>query len=321
MGELMANRSVPCLAALFLVTSACRGNDGPRGQVFVDDTKDSGADQAGDAGTDGEVAESTDEDGMDASTADAASHDAGPLNDGSTPKDAAPREDASSVDPDAGDAEAPTDSDASCSDGGSALIDLVLVIDTSGSMAPLACQVYPALAAFEDRLTSDFNLIAVYSMTDANAFVVSAAAQALCGSMDPLADATVTSSPRYLHVNQMVGSTDGFLVLLNSFDTYAPHLRANARTHFLAVSDDDIVGMTAATFKEQMETKLGHGFRYHALAGTPCPAPGQPAPANQHLALADLTGGEKYPFCENAIAADLTEVETVLNASAEADCL
>ncbi len=164
------------------------------------------------------------------------------------------------------------------------------------------------LEAWEDRLPSYVHVVAVYSVTNSGALL----AQLTCGRKDPIATA-FTGSERYFHVDAMVDSHDAFQVLLASFEQYESHLRAGAQTHFLTIRDGDIVGMTAATFKEQMEGKLGHGFTYHALAGDDeCPATGQPPAPNAHFALADLTGGRKYLLCEGAFVDDLADLEGVL---------
>jgi hypothetical protein len=296
----MLERSL-LLAGFLIVAPGCNGEDHKGTEVTNFPDRDAAADESANA----DAATETDPDTMDASAS-----DAGP-NDAST-NDASPA-DASSSDSDAGDARTPTEEDPSfCTDAGHARVDLVLAIDTSPSLSSSVCSLFPAIADFEDSLGTDVNVVAVYSLSGVNNSLAIVSA-ALCGEADLLAQAMITSSPRYLHVDAMINSNDGFQALLSSFDSYKDHLRANARTHFFAVTDDDIEGMTAATFKQQMELKLGHAFAYHALAGgMSCPAAGQPGLASQHFDLADLTGGEKYRYCEAKFAEHLTDLGEVL---------
>ncbi|MFT3926694.1 MAG: VWA domain-containing protein [Myxococcales bacterium] len=193
-------------------------------------------------------------------------------------------------------------------------VDVVLALDTSGSMATQACQFTKGSADFEDSLPTNVHVTALYSLTTSSA--LGPLIPLLCGTSDPMADAALAKdTQRYLHVDTLVDSNDFFQVALTHYDDFKAHLRPGAPTHFVVVTDDNIKGMTAASFKQQMEAKLGHAFTYHALAsGNSCGT----APSTEHYALADLTGGQKVVTCEAGFSygAGFEPVRAAIEASA-----
>lgn len=189
-------------------------------------------------------------------------------------------------------------------------VDIVWVIDASCSMD-------------DEKLAVQMNLNNFASVIEAAGIdhhVV------IITDTDLAAGTTLGSNPQhYRFIQHDVGSHDLYDVLVGRFNDslfgpgYGSFLRANAPTHFVAVTDDESAPMTAAQFRTSMEGLLGHGFIQHAVAsesinGQPCSGglcfgiPGIPCipigggAANvgaQYYALADQTGGQKISICES----------------------
>ncbi|MET0341788.1 MAG: hypothetical protein ABW252_12360 [Polyangiales bacterium] len=180
-------------------------------------------------------------------------------------------------------------------------IDVVWIIDTSGSMRDEAAQVQANIAGF----MRDFE----QSSADTRAVMIT--------ENDPALGSALAADPRYRFVRSKVGSRELYEVALETFGSYRDFLRPGALTHFVMVTDDN--DRTAAeTFRTQMEQQLGHAFIQHAIAsedvnGRPCRSEactgllclgGAAAVGATYNTLADLTEGEKISICST----DWTEV-------------
>ncbi len=103
-------------------------------------------------------------------------------------------------------------------------VDIIWVVDSSGSMDDEAAAVQDALndfSAFIDAQSIDYRVILV---GDAGAMAVP----------PPLG-----GSPEFLHVDQDVGSTNALQVLHDSFAQYQSFLRDDAVLHIVVVTDDE----------------------------------------------------------------------------------
>ncbi len=197
-------------------------------------------------------------------------------------------------------------------------VDIVLALDSSGSMAGGICDTAAQLTNLANSVGASTRVAAVYDMDPLGpAFWTSVNAEVRCGAADPLAATELAKdTARYKHVKAYVDSNDAFQVLLNTFDQYKGFLRAGAPTHFIVVTDDNIKGMTADQFKTQMEQKLGHGFIYHSVAEGAGGCSGNSA---EHLKLSDLTAGKKVGICSDFGTA-FKDLEEALQASAPLPC-
>jgi hypothetical protein len=196
-------------------------------------------------------------------------------------------------------------------------VDIVVALDTSGSMAPQVCNVSANLTKFADNVGATTRVAAVYEM----GLALGGLTTLLCGVFDPLATTQLSMDPaRYLHVAREVDSNDALSALIEQFPTYGKFLRPGSPTHFLVVSDDESRPMQAAPFKMQMEQLLGHPFYFHAIV-----ADGQnlcigAAVGTQYLMLADMTMGQKLSLCEQDWSVLFKKLEEAVAASAPLPC-
>lgn len=170
-----------------------------------------------------------------------------------------------------------------------AAVDVVWVVDDSGSMLDEQARIRENIARFFDSL--------VQAGLDARVVVV---------TESDLAQGTVLEGDaNYRFVESDVGSHDSLEVLLETLPEYQSMLRPEARTHFVAVTDDES-RLPGADFEAQMSTALGHTFVFHAVAsesvnGRACRCSpgvcGAAAPGDEYYALAARTGGEQVSIC------------------------
>ncbi len=183
-------------------------------------------------------------------------------------------------------------------------VDVIMVLDTSGSMLHATAQVVNNLSTF----IQDFE----GSKADLRVVMIT-------GS-DPAANTPVASDKnRYLFIKSGVDSSALFTVALAQFPKYKDFLRPNAATQFVMITDDEDA-IDPGVFRTQMEQLLGHGFTQHAIAsedfmGTACyseaigcpilpgvpPIPavcGAAAIGKRYYKLANDTGGKTMSICK-----------------------
>jgi hypothetical protein len=193
--------------------------------------------------------------------------------------------------------------------------DVIILLDTSGSMLHATTQVASNMASFVQNFEGIYN----------TRFIVITA-------LDPAAGSDVAlDSDRYRFIPAMVDSKQLFSTALARFPQYQDFLRSDASTQFVMITDDDDF-MAPADFSEQMEQQLGHTFVQHAIAsedvnGFPCTSEAQkwdplciaPIPAicaamaigKAYYELADETGGIKQSICKD----DWSDVFELLRAA------
>src|SRR5690348_7784614 len=114
-------------------------------------------------------------------------------------------------------------------------VDIVLALDTSGSMTSHICNVSKNLSSFADAVGKGSHVIANYQIGIDLFFQFAA----LCQKDDPLAGTTLAMDPsRYLRVNSKVDSHNALQKLLDNYDMYKAFLRPGSPTHFIIVTDD-----------------------------------------------------------------------------------
>lgn len=186
---------------------------------------------------------------------------------------------------------------------GVAPIDVIWVIDNSGSMRGEADQVQRNMERFAMAfapLALDFRIVVMSSA----GFV----------SVPPPLG---TDPERFLYVAQDTQSNHALVNLDTYFSSYSGFLRPHATTHFVAVTDDESELMSASAFRAAMEAKLGHAFTFHSIASPPgsmhcipspsfclmngegCVGPEDDAAANgdEYWALSMMTGGRTFSIC------------------------
>jgi hypothetical protein len=128
-------------------------------------------------------------------------------------------------------------------------VDIIWVVDTSGSMDDEATEVQNALNSFSSFIAAsaiDYRVVLIANAADMNV-------------PPPLG-----GSAEFLHVNQTVGSSDALQVVYNSFDQYKDFLRPNAATHFVVVTDDES-DWSHGNFDTQIASLAASSFSNYVL--------------------------------------------------------
>lgn len=180
---------------------------------------------------------------------------------------------------------------------GKGAVDVVFLVDTSGSMLHAITQVAQNLSSF----------VQSFDDTNADTRVV------MITGNDPAAGG---AGDNYRFIKSEVDSQVLFETALARFPEYQDFLRSDAATQFVMVTDDEDK-LAPEEFKQQMEALLGRSFTQHAIAsedvnGFPCisealasicPAPipavcGAMNIGKAYYSLADQTQGEKMSICK-----------------------
>lgn len=176
-------------------------------------------------------------------------------------------------------------------------VDIVWVVDNSGSMREEASLV-------QEQLNSFVMTIAAAGL---DVHVVLITAPGFVTVPPPLG----TDPTQFLRVEEDVQSNAGLQKLLSTFDRYRDFLRRTATMHFIAVTDDES-DLSASEFQSQMSALLGRTFRFHSIVSPPgsshpfgpitmdgCSGPRGEAADNgdQYWMLSALTGGRQLSIC------------------------
>jgi hypothetical protein len=183
-------------------------------------------------------------------------------------------------------------------------VDIVWVVDNSGSMSEEADQI--------QRRLNDFVLAIETSGID-DYHVVMLTMAGFVAVPDPLG----SDASRYRFVDTNVQSTDSFERLLEQLPSFSDFLRPSASLHVVFVTDDESA-MPFETFDARFRTAIGgRNYFAHAIVSPPgsthrevfltlpgCTGPGGAAADNgdEYWSLATITGGLHLSIC----AADWT---------------
>lgn len=193
---------------------------------------------------------------------------------------------------------------------GVAPVDIVWVIDDSGSMGEEGMLVQTNMNRFADRMLAS-------GITDYH--VVLLTLRSFVTIPPPLG----TDPEHFLHLDVDVQSNDGFEQAINWLmpgtpTGYGHFLRPGAALHYVFVTDDES-DMQSTAFRSTVRSALGRDFFGHAIAspvtgpplcpfpGFPCiPAPGcmgmygdAPAGGQEYIDLVTDTGGVFASICED----------------------
>ncbi|MFT3927860.1 MAG: hypothetical protein QM778_35360 [Myxococcales bacterium] len=183
-------------------------------------------------------------------------------------------------------------------------VDVIMLLDTSGSMLHATTQVVQNLSKFIQDFEgskADLHVVMITGSDPANGTPVAG------------------DKSRYRFLKSTVDSKQLFTVALNQFPNYKDFMRPNAATQFVMITDDEDA-IDPAMFRSQMEKLLGHKFTQHAIAsedfmGTACyseaigcpvipgvpPIPavcGAAAIGKRYYSLAMMTGGKTMSICK-----------------------
>ncbi|MEM7607410.1 MAG: hypothetical protein AAF411_18820 [Myxococcota bacterium] len=202
--------------------------------------------------------------------------------------------------PDIGRADSPLECSGTTATAESAFapVDIVWVIDNSGSMreeADLVQRNINNFAAAVEGVGLDLHVVVITS----GAFI----------TVPPPLGA---DPERFLRVPQDVQSSNSLERLLGTLPMYEDFLRRRAALHFDVVTDDESA-MPAEGFLSTMQGNLGRSFRFHSIASPPgsthsfgpfgmmdgCEGPNGEAADNGEIywRLSELTGGLRLSIC------------------------
>jgi hypothetical protein len=223
-------------------------------------------------------------------------------------------------------------------------VDIVWVVDASGSMLDEQIKIGKNLAAFADAITNASIDVRIVMMT------TSAAIPVICPvvSPDPLAGTALASDPRYQFLEMRVDSTNPLDIAVDNFAAYSSFLRPGAKTHFVFVTDDESSYRGLATpderataFSNDMRGLLGQDFTLHTVSSAgpaPCSDPncmpdvntgicvfvmlgcGAARPGDTYYALAGMTSGLSASICESDWSVIFQPLTEAIIASAPLPC-
>lgn len=202
-------------------------------------------------------------------------------------------------------------------------VDLVWVVDASGSMLDEQMKIGANLTQFADDISKASLDVHIVMMT------TSASIPVICPVVppDPLAGTPLASDPRYEFIETLVDSNNLLDVAVNGYGMYSSFLRPDAALQFVFVTDDESHYQGQATpearadaFKADMEKLAGKPFTLHTISSegpTACRDPncmpdantgicvfvmlqcGASAPGDTYYTLAHQTGGLTASICES----------------------
>jgi len=109
--------------------------------------------------------------------------------------------------------------------------DIIVVIDTSGSMS--------AEAAFVQAQMNSFSIQIAAANVDAHIILLSNSEVCIGAPLGSGACPDDSNPPNYVHIDQTVGSSNALELAIARYPDYAAHLRQTAVTHLVVISDDD----------------------------------------------------------------------------------
>ncbi|MEM9195774.1 MAG: vWA domain-containing protein [Myxococcota bacterium] len=178
---------------------------------------------------------------------------------------------------------------------GFAPVDVIWVVDSSGSMSNEAERVQENLNRFSEAM----GMVGI----DYRVVVITTSSYVSVGP--PL-----STSGRYRLIDRPVSSNEPLIALLDEFPNYSDFLRRAAITHIVGVTDDES-DLPAAQFRTMMLDNLERNFTFHAIASERVPGnfpdgacnnggfppDGAAEPGDEYYDLAGMTGGLTFSIC------------------------
>ena len=174
--------------------------------------------------------------------------------------------------------------------------DIVFVIDNSGSMQVESAAVQANLNGFSTQIIQSgidvrIVLLSSYPGSGYGMCIDPPLGSGGCPGMD-------TNPPAFLHVNQLINSTDGLSRVLSTHDAWSSMMRPDASKHIIMVTDDNS-SLPAASFDSQF-TALDPSYAEYKLHGIVsmqnCPQAARVG--SVYIELGQLTGGLLTDLCD-----------------------
>ncbi|MBX3197182.1 MAG: VWA domain-containing protein [Labilithrix sp.] len=199
-------------------------------------------------------------------------------------------------------------------------VDVIVVIDTSGSMMEETNQVKQNLNSFAQSIGNtglDYNVIMIASKPKKIPFAPPGFTPPGICVTPPLAGADCADGPKFHHLDTSVGSFDSLQIILDKYAQYEKWLRPTAYKVFIEVTDDNS-SLPYDSFDPQLLAKssaqfgdaAGRRYIFNSICGykrgTPilsvqkCSSAENTGDQYQHLS--QLTGGTVDSVCEASYA-------------------
>lgn len=202
-------------------------------------------------------------------------------------------------------------------------VDIVWVVDASGSMLDEQMKIGANLTAFANEISQASIDVRIVMLTTLSTAAV------ICPSIteaDPLATTPLASDPRYKFIDSAVDSYNLLDIAVDRYSTYADFLRKDAALNFVMVTDDESTykrqttpEARASAFQADMKMLAGKDFALHTISsdGPPPCRPdncmpdrdagvcalltscGAAAPGTTYYTLAESTHGLTASICES----------------------
>ena len=196
-------------------------------------------------------------------------------------------------------------------------VDIIVVIDTSGSMGEETNQVKANINTFAQKIGAtglDYTVVMLAEKPPNIPFPPGFPLPGVCVP-PPLAGAACADNPPTFHqVNEAVGSLDSLSLILSKFPTYMPWLRPTAFKVFIEVTDDNSTTITHQEFDQQLlalssaqfGTAANRRYIFNSICGWKKGTPVLDAAkcstseniGEQYQHLSKLTGGIVDSVCE-----------------------
>jgi hypothetical protein len=200
-------------------------------------------------------------------------------------------------------------------------VDIIVLIDTSGSMSEETNQVKANINTFASKIGSsglDYTVVMIAEKPKLPPIPIPGFTPPGICVPPPLGGASCADNPpKFHHIDTDVGSTDSLQIILDQYGTYAPWLRPSAYKVFIEVTDDNSA-LAWTTFDTQLLAKSAAQFGSAASRryifnsicgwkkGTPVLDASKCGSAvnigDQYQNLSKTTGGTVDSVCETSYA-------------------
>ncbi len=202
---------------------------------------------------------------------------------------------------------------------GLAPADIIIAVDTSGSMDAEAQWTQDNMNVFVQAITG--------SGIDAHVVMISSTDICVPGPLGSGQCPADEKLPNYRHIQQGVGSTNAFEKILQTYPQWKDSLRANATKTVAVISDDDS-SMDKNTFVSQLLAldSTFNGFKFDAIVAS---APPYFNPClflsadkgEEYIELVAQTGGVYGDLCLQNFAPVFQDMATAVITSSKVSCV
>lgn len=123
-------------------------------------------------------------------------------------------------------------------------VDIIIGVDTSGSMAEEVAEIQAKLNAFSEQIIAsgiDVSVILISGLSGSALVPLTVDGPCIAAPLGSGSCPADSNPPLYVHVDKPVGSWDVLDVYIAAYPEYKPHLREGSLKTFVTISDDNAV--------------------------------------------------------------------------------